>query len=72
MAERHRSKDGSKDTEQFREAEGPGGPGRAGGNLARDIGTQDHLKRSNEEPAGATRVTKSKEQDRAEKKNSDR
>ena len=30
--------------------------GRAGGNLNRDIGTKDHLKRSFERPAGKTRV----------------
>ncbi|WP_346910775.1 hypothetical protein [uncultured Roseibium sp.] len=30
--------------------------GRAGGNLARDIGTRDHLKRAFERPAGATRA----------------
>ena len=71
MVERHRSKDGSKDTEQFSDT-GPGGAGRAGGNLARDIGTKDELKRSKERPAGVTRVTKSDEKERAEKKNSGR
>jgi hypothetical protein len=35
--------------------------GRSGGRLPRDIGTQDELKRSNERPAGKTRVTKSDE-----------
>jgi hypothetical protein len=35
--------------------------GRQGGRLARDIGTQDELKRATERPAGATRVTKSDE-----------
>lgn len=29
--------------------------GRAGGNLARNIGTRDHMKRAFERPAGATR-----------------
>jgi len=33
--------------------------GRSGGRLPRDIGTRDELKRSNERPAGRTRVTKS-------------
>ena len=71
MVERHRSKDGSKDTDQFQDVDA-GSPGRAGGNLARDIGTKDELKRSTEQPAGVTRVTKSTEQERAEKKDSDR
>jgi len=31
--------------------------------LPRDIGTQDELKRSNERPAGKTRVKKSDEKD---------
>ena len=35
--------------------------GRSGGRLPRDIGTQDELKRSNERPAGKTRVKKSDE-----------
>ena len=37
--------------------------GRSGGRLPRDIGTQDELKRSNERPAGKTRVKKSDEKD---------
>ena len=37
--------------------------GRSGGRLARDIGTRDELKRSNERPAGRTRVAKSDEKD---------
>ena len=37
--------------------------GRSGGRLPRDIGTRDELKRSNERPAGRTRVTKSDEID---------
>jgi len=36
------------------DVEHPGG--RAGGNLARDIGTKDHMKRAFERPAGTTRV----------------
>lgn len=70
MAERHRSKDGSRDTEQFRDGGGPGGKGRSGGNLARDIGTDDEMKRSKEQPAGVTSVTKSDERKRAERKDS--
>ena len=38
--------------------------GRDGGRLARDIGTQDELKRATERPAGKTRVTKSDEKDK--------
>lgn len=34
--------------------------GRAGGDLARDIASEDELKRAKERPAGITRVTKSK------------
>ena len=37
--------------------------GRSGGRLPRDIGTQDELKRSNERPAGKTRVNKADEQE---------
>ena len=37
--------------------------GRSGGRLPRDIGTQDELKRSNERPAGKTRVNKSDEKE---------
>ncbi len=38
--------------------------GREGGRLARDIGTQDELKRATERPAGTTRVTKSDEKEK--------
>ncbi len=40
--------------------------GRDGGRLARDIGTQDELKRATERPAGATRVSKSDETEKGE------
>ena len=64
MAERHRSKDGSRDTEEIlgdsTEVETHGS---AGGNLARKIGTRDHEKRAMARPAGATRVTKADEID---------
>lgn len=46
----------------FGEATGAEG-GRAGGNLARDVGTRDTLKRAFERPAGKTRVRKSDEKD---------
>jgi len=71
MAERKRSKDGVSETRQFPESEG-GSPGRAGGDLARDVGTRDELKRAGNDRAGATRVRKSDEQDRAERKASER
>lgn len=71
MAERKRSKDGVRETEQHREPDA-GSPGRAGGNLARNVGTRDELKRAREDPAGATRVRKSEEKDRAEQKDSER
>ena len=57
MAERHRSKDGSRDTDKL-----PGEPadisqkGRSGGDLERRVGTRDEMKRATERPAGATRV----------------
>ncbi|WP_370402117.1 hypothetical protein [Sulfitobacter sp. JB4-11] len=58
MAERHRSKDGSKDSEKFTSDDGPvAQQGRDGGNLQRDVGTRDDAKRANEKPSGATRVT---------------
>ncbi|RED13748.1 hypothetical protein [Pontivivens insulae] len=39
--------------------------GRDGGRLAREIGTEDELKRAKERPASATRVTKANEQEDA-------
>ena len=64
MAERHRSKDGTRDTDKILGKEGPvDQAGRSGGALGRDIGSEDELKRATERPAGATRVTKSKERD---------
>lgn len=61
MAERHRSKDGTRDTDKIPGVnDQDGGPishqGRSGGNLDRDVGTQDEGKRATERPAGATRV----------------
>ena len=69
MPERHRSKDGRRETEEILGAEGTvGGQGREGGRLARDVGSKDELKRAMERPAGATRVTKSMEQEDGGKK----
>lgn len=45
-------------------AGGEGGrPGRAGGNLARKVGTRDEQKRAFERPAGSSRVRKRDEQE---------
>lgn len=58
MAERHRSKDGSRDTEQIiGEAAEISQQGRDGGDLERRVGTRDEQKRATERPAGSTRVT---------------
>jgi hypothetical protein len=64
MVERKRSKDGTREAQDIADrAEGVGHQGREGGRLARQIGTEDELKRALENPAGATRVTKSDEKD---------
>ena len=70
MPERHRSKDGSRDTEQFEQTGGGGDASRYGGNLARKVGTRDEIKAGDEDAASATRVRKSEEKTRADKKNS--
>ena len=63
MAERHRSKDGNRETEKFiDDTETPDQGGRAGGNLERKVGTRDLLKRAEKgDDAGTTRVHKSDE-----------
>ncbi|MFP7571174.1 hypothetical protein [Marivita sp. S2033] len=62
MPERHRSKDGSRDTDKvLGDDTEVSQQGRAGGRLARTVGTKDEMKRANERPAGATRVTKGME-----------
>lgn len=64
MADRHRSKDGKRDTDEIIGEEGAvSKQGRSGGALQRDIATTDELKRSKSKPAGKTRVTKSKERE---------
>lgn len=61
MAERKRSKDGTRETEQFvTPEETPSQQGRAGGNLERKVGTRDLLKQATQ-GGGATRVRKSDE-----------
>ena len=81
MAERKRSRDGKSETSQYREGEageggaggtGAGESGRSGGNLARDIGTEDALKQGREDRTGVTRVEKSDEHQHAEQKDSKR
>ena len=58
MAERHRSNDGTKETDKFTsDAAQPGQQGRAGGNLERDVGTRDEADRAVDDPEGRTRVT---------------
>ena len=61
MVDRKRSKDGRQEAQEIADQAEAGRQGRAGGRLARDVGTQDEMKRSFERPAGATRVTKSDE-----------
>ena len=63
MAERHKSKDGVRETERFTSgADTPSQQGRAQGNLERNVGTQDLMKRAQQgEDAGVTRVTKADE-----------
>jgi hypothetical protein len=70
MADRHRSQDGTREPDQFIKdmPETPSHQGRAGGDLARDIGTADSLARATKQGAkGVTRVTKSMEENNAEK-----
>lgn len=58
MAERHRSKDGVKETERYiSEADDIDHQGRDGGALQRDVGTKDEKKRGVEKPEGHTRVS---------------
>lgn len=62
MAERHRSKDGKSETEEYLDdADTPKEHGRAGGNLERKVGTRDLLKRATDDRPGATRVQKADE-----------
>ncbi|MFD0979216.1 hypothetical protein [Tropicimonas aquimaris] len=64
MPERVRSSDGTRETEQvLGDKSRVAQQGRAGGNLQRKIGTRDELKRSEERPGGATRVTKADEEE---------
>ena len=67
MAERHRSKDGSRDTDRVMGETGSVSQGgREGGALPRKKGTKDEMKRATERPAGATRVRKGDEKDNSD------
>lgn len=58
MAERHRSKDGKRETDDIlADKGGVSQGGRDGGRPARNVATKDEKKRATERPAGATRVT---------------
>ena len=59
MAERVRSKDGSRDTDKVLGAKREvSQQGRSGGDIAREVGTRDEMKRAFERPAGSTGETK--------------
>lgn len=65
MPERHKSKDGRRETEEILGDDSEvSQQGREGGRLARTVGTKDEEKRATERPAGKTRVTKSLEEDK--------
>lgn len=62
MAERKRSTDGRRETEEYLDdAPTPGHQGRNQGTLERKVGTRDEKKRAENDRAGATRVRKSDE-----------
>ena len=59
MAERKRSTDGTRDTDAILGAKGEvAQQGRDGGDVAREVGTRDELKRAYQRPAGSTGETK--------------
>ncbi|KAF0676709.1 hypothetical protein [Profundibacterium mesophilum] len=61
MAERQRSKDGTRETDEFLPDDAtPGQQGRAQGNLERQVGTRDEENRA-KQGESTTRVTKSDE-----------
>ncbi|MBR9891400.1 hypothetical protein GYB14_06865 [bacterium] len=62
MAERYRSEDGRRETEEYIDStETPDQQGRAGGATERQVGTRDLLKRAEQDRPGVTRVRKSEE-----------
>ena len=59
MAERKRSKDGRRETEEILGARGQvSQQGRKGSDVAREVASRDELKRAYERPAGSTGPTK--------------
>lgn len=59
MAERKRSKDGRRETEEILGARGTvSEQGRKGSDTAREVASRDELKRAFERPAGTTGPTK--------------
>ena len=73
MADRKRSTDGSRETEEVlgekpeNLEEAPSEGGRAGGELARKIGTRDEKKRHDDTSAGTTRETDQDKNDSGDK-----
>ncbi|KFE36960.1 hypothetical protein [Thioclava atlantica] len=72
MAERIRSKDGKRETEEIlgeapENLESPSAQGSSGGTLQRKIGTRDEKKQIDETSAGATRPLGGDERDSGEK-----
>jgi len=62
MADRKRSQDGKRETDEYiDDAATPSQQGRADGNLERQVGTRDLLKRAEQDRPGVTRVRKSEE-----------
>lgn len=63
MVERHRSKDGVRETERYTGPEvGTMQQGRSGGDIAREIATKDEEKRRVKGDTSVTRVTKKYEE----------
>lgn len=59
MAERLRSKDGKRETQEIFGVDGaetPSNQGSSGGNMARQVASRDEVKRAVARPAGKTRV----------------
>ena len=64
MADRKRSTDGHRETDEILGQDGTvSHSGRTGGSPARNVATKDEKKRALERPAGATRVTGSMKED---------
>lgn len=76
MGQTRRGKKGERQTElenaEYLGETGEEEVGRAGGNLQRDIGTEDTKERAFERPAGITRVEKSDEQEKGSPREGER